>query len=308
MFLRLPLDALRLISRKVPPPRPWHLRFQPDDGVQFTSQYMTSPSNPVKGFEHPETTKTWDALYYKEPLAVDYYDEAIRRTLDLLGASAGDKVLDAGCGAGVHAIRAARRGCQVDALDFSPAALEDAKARARQAGVGDRITFFQEDLTKLSFGDCSYDRIFSWGVLIHIPEMAKAMDELARILADGGKLALYVTNSQALQFARRRAEHGVIRRRAKWRRLPLGYATEAELHGEQIWVWLNDTAAIERHLAKHGLRLIARQAGEFSDFHLRFSGILGRLCWRMNNFWFRRRLPARLALMNLLVFEKHSAR
>lgn len=261
----------------------------------------------MKGFDHPEVTKTWDALYYKEPLAIHYYDEAIRTMLELLDTSAGDKVLDAGCGSGVHAIRAAKRGCRVDAIDFSQAALEDAKLRSREAGVQDRITFFQEDLTKLSFADSAYEKIFSWGVLIHIREIEKALDELSRVLAEGGRLALYVCTSTALQFAPRRMQSWLSPQRAKWSRLPFGYATKFDLYGEQIWLWHFDIQAIERHVEKHGLRLIARQSGEFSDFHLRFSGILGRLCWRFNNFWFRYRMLPRLAQMNLLVFEKTSS-
>ncbi len=261
----------------------------------------------MKGFGHPETTKTWDSLYYREPLAIRFYDEAIKDTLALLNASEGDKVLDAGCGAGVHAIRAAQRGCLVDAMDFSRAALDDAQQRSVLAGVDHRIKFHHENLTKLSFADSSYSKIFSWGVLIHIPEVEQALDELARVLTPGGRLALYLCNAEALQFAPRRWETRWKSKTAKWRNMKFGYATEFSLHGDQIWLWHFHLAAIASHLATHGMKLVARRAGEMSDVHLRFPGVLGRICWRANNFWAQHRLSPRLAQMNLFVFEKTGA-
>ncbi len=258
----------------------------------------------MKGFESNQTTKTWDELYYREPLSLQFYDMAISQVLKLLKANSGDKVLDAGCGAGVHAIRAASHGCFVDALDFSTAALDDARSRAIDAGMIDRIELIQEDLTKLSFANESYDKIFSWGVLIHIPEIEKALEELARVLAMGGRLALYISNHTALQLIPKKIRRRLHVEKTKMERLTLGYGMRVELNGEAIWVWLNDVPAIVRHLEKRGLHLVARQPGEFSDLHLRFSGLPRRLALYLNNFWFRYHLPSRLAQMNLLVFEK----
>lgn len=258
----------------------------------------------MEGFAHSATTRTWDDLYYDDPLAIRFYDDAIRRVLELLQAAPGDRLLDAGCGAGVHAIRAARQGCLVDAIDFSRAALQDGESRARSAGVLDRIRFLEEDLTRLSFGDGAYDRIFSWGVLIHIPEIERALDELARVLAFGGRLALYVSNSTAVQLVPRRVRRWIAPGRSDTRRLPFGFATRVDLHGEQIWVWFNDVAAIVRHLDSRGLTLLAREPGEFSDQYLRFSGLLRRVLRQVNNLSLRLRLAPALAQNNLLVFEK----
>lgn len=256
------------------------------------------------GFDHPETTKTWDALYYNNPQAVHFYDTAIDRMLDLLAVAKSDVLLDAGCGAGVHAIRAARRVHRVDALDFSAAALEDARTRAEQAGASDQIRFLREDLTRLSLADSSYSKIFSWGVLIHIPEVAKALDELIRVLSPGGKLALYLCNSSALQFSPRRLETWLKPNRAKWKKLDFGYATEFELHGNSIWLWHFHRQALDSYLGQRGLKLVARAPGEFSDLHIRFPNRLGNLCWRLNNLWCSCRMPSRLAQMNLSVYEK----
>lgn len=258
----------------------------------------------MNGFAHPDTTATWDALYYSDPLALRFYDAAIKAVVDELRPQPGDRVLDAGCGAGVHAIRAARAGCEVDAIDFSRAALDDAAARARRAGVDAQIRFSFGDLTRLDIPDASYRRIFSWGVLIHIPEIEKALDELVRILAGGGRLALYVSNAAALQPRAMRTLRSLTGRSSSLERLPMGYGTRVQFHGESIWVWYNDIDAMVRYLRERGLTLVSRRPGEFSDVHLRFTGGVRRGFLRWNNMWFERGLPARHAQMNLLVFEK----
>ena len=57
-------------------------------------------------------------------------------------------VLDAGCGVGVEAIRMARRGLAVTALDISASLLQHARTRAEIAGVLQSISFVQADLTE----------------------------------------------------------------------------------------------------------------------------------------------------------------
>lgn len=57
-------------------------------------------------------------------------------------------VLDAGCGVGVEAVRMARRGLAVTALDISGSLLRHARKRAAVAGVLDQVTFVQADLSE----------------------------------------------------------------------------------------------------------------------------------------------------------------
>lgn len=258
----------------------------------------------MSGFHDEQTTLDWDKLYYGCPEAVGFYDLAVGRMLDLLQAPPGSRILDAGCGAGVHAIRAARAGHLVDAVDFSRAAVEDGERRAESAGVSARVAFRQEDLRRLSLADASYQSIFSWGVVIHIKEIERALDELARVLAPGGRLALYVTNAAALQFLPGRLK-GLFSKRRPLAETALGEGFEFDWHGEKIWVWRNHVDGLAAYLAGRGLRLVERQAGELTDYGIHFSGNwLGRAVWRLNGLWLRHRLPARLAMTNLLVFEK----
>src|SRR4051794_1332017 len=124
-------------------------------------------STPKNVFEREATVSDWDNAYY-HPIAQRYYDRAVPDMLEAMGARPGDHVLDAGCGPGVHSIRAARYGCQVTAIDLSEQMLKHARDRSVRAGVADRIDFKQDDLTQLSLPSSTFPYVFSWGVIIHV--------------------------------------------------------------------------------------------------------------------------------------------
>ena len=66
-------------------------------------------------------------------------------------------MLDIGCGLGDNAIFLASRGHSVTALDGSPAAIEQARNRAAQAGV--TVTFDVADATNLTGYDSQFDTV-----------------------------------------------------------------------------------------------------------------------------------------------------
>jgi ubiquinone/menaquinone biosynthesis C-methylase UbiE len=65
------------------------------------------------------------------------------------------------------------------------------------AGGSSSVEFRREDLTNLRLPEVSFKHAFSWGVIIHIREAERALGELARVVAPGGSLALYVTNNES---------------------------------------------------------------------------------------------------------------
>lgn len=254
-------------------------------------------------FEQSETIKSWDDDYY-HPIAERFYDRAILDVLSALDAPKGATVLDAGCGPGVHSIRAARAGHKVTAIDISSAMLREARRRVEAAGVADRVSFHREDLTKLSLASASITHAFSWGVIIHIPDVEKALDELARVIAPRGRLALYLSNESALDAKIETIARIVLRKPAERQHLKLGTGTWYDMHGERLWVWQFNVPELCRQMSSRGFNLVMRRAGEFSELQRRVPAPIRAPLLHLNNIAYAANFPAAIASANLLVFEK----
>lgn len=255
-------------------------------------------------FEVQDTVESWDSDYY-HPIALHYYDQAIPKMLRLMEVPPGATVLDGGCGPGVHSIRVAREGYKVRAIDISETMLGEAKQRVAEAGLSHAVEFQQEDLTQLSFPDGSFQYVFSWGVIIHIPTIEKALDELARIVAPGGKLALYVTNKTAMDHSLEDGLRSLLRKPLEgMQHLPLGDGIWYDMHGEKLWVWRVDGEALKAYLGDRGFTCKHQVIGEFTEIQRRVSGFPRELLLRFNNFCYSANLSPAPAVTNLYVFEK----
>jgi SAM-dependent methyltransferase len=122
-------------------------------------------------------------------LTVDY---------DRLDVRSGMTVLDLGCGEGRHAFEAYRRGAKVVAVDWGISEVATTKrwlgaiAAAGEAPDGARYEVVRGDLLHLPFPDASVDRVMASEVLEHIPDDARAMAEIFRVLKPGGRVAVTV--------------------------------------------------------------------------------------------------------------------
>jgi SAM-dependent methyltransferase len=117
---------------------------------------------------------------------------------DRLGLTAGDRVLDMGCGAGRHAFEMYRRGGVVVAFDMDAQELADVQRvfsqmrDAHEVPTGAIATIQQGDAMALPFDDGEFDRVVAAEVLEHIPDDVDAIRELVRVLRPGGTLAVSV--------------------------------------------------------------------------------------------------------------------
>ncbi len=96
----------------------------------------------------------------------------------------GDRVLDACCGTGDLAVAAMRAGGQVTGLDFSPRMLERARRKLPSA------TWVEADLLEVPFEDASFDAATVGFGVRNVADLPRALTELRRVLAGGGRLGV----------------------------------------------------------------------------------------------------------------------
>ena len=109
-----------------------------------------------------------------------------------------ERILDAGCGAGLATSTWLTPGWQRDggelvAVDIS-AAIDT--ARERLGGI-EGTSFVQADILALPFPAASFDLVFSEGVLHHTPSTERAFKALTRLLRPGGEIMIYVYRRKA---------------------------------------------------------------------------------------------------------------
>jgi demethylmenaquinone methyltransferase/2-methoxy-6-polyprenyl-1,4-benzoquinol methylase len=96
----------------------------------------------------------------------------------------GDRVLDACCGTGDLALAAQRAGGTVTGIDFSEPMLE--RARRKEP----RISWLRADLLGLPFADGSFDAATVGFGIRNVADLQRALEELRRVLAADGRLAI----------------------------------------------------------------------------------------------------------------------
>ena len=115
-----------------------------------------------------------------------------------LDVSAGECLLDLGCGFGRHSYEALKRDTEVVACDLARPEVEQVRDLARllvaSGEVDDSVMAapVQGNALGLPFDDHSFDRVIASEVLEHIEDDESAFAELSRVLRPGGRLAVTV--------------------------------------------------------------------------------------------------------------------
>jgi SAM-dependent methyltransferase len=139
-----------------------------------------------------------------EPVVPDRH----RWLAGLLGAGAGDRVVDLGCGTGASLIEVAPGlgGGVAVGVDSSAAALARtagalAPAVASVAAGTARVLLVQADLKDpLPFPDAAFDRVLSHNVLEFVPDPVRLAAEAGRVLRPGGRVMLSHSDFDTLVF------------------------------------------------------------------------------------------------------------
>lgn len=105
------------------------------------------------------------------------------------------RVLDLGCGNGRHARALAAAGHRVVAMDFARNLLSIGRRGSRGRVWGTSIQWVQGEATAVPLRDDSVDACVCVAVLHHLPtrrERVRALQEIRRVLVDGGQVFLSV--------------------------------------------------------------------------------------------------------------------
>lgn len=103
-----------------------------------------------------------------------------------------DRVLDVGCGLGGPArYLAANLGCAVTGIDLTKELCDVGAELTRRVGLQDLVSIRQGDALELAFEDGSFDVVWSQHASMNIGDKPRLFAEMRRVLAPGGRLALF---------------------------------------------------------------------------------------------------------------------
>jgi len=118
---------------------------------------------------------------------------SVRHGIDMLGLTRGMRVLDLGCGPGVHLglfAEMVESAGQVAGVDIDKDCVAVARTLWAEGIAQGRFVVHQADVMQLPFDDGSFDCIWSSAVFHHLPEPVTALRELCRVVRSGGQVAL----------------------------------------------------------------------------------------------------------------------
>lgn len=111
---------------------------------------------------------------------------------------AGDRVLDVGCGGGAFLKQLLDRGVQAAGLDHSADMVAVAREQNAAAVAEGRADIREGVVSELPFADGSFSHVFCLHAFFFFPDPVRAIAEMARVLAPGGRLCI-ITASPAME-------------------------------------------------------------------------------------------------------------
>lgn len=243
---------------------------------------------------------------YRTPDNEHFYNMAFDFIRDQFNAPGGSTVVDAGCGSCAKSKNLVDRGFNVIGTDLSQSALDLAQEGLKGTPYENKIELQQQNLTAITMADNSVDYLVCWGVLMHIPEVDKAVAEICRIIKPGGYVAISEGNMHSWQTRTLRFLKKILgRERADVHIVPAGIENWEETDEGKLMTRQANMRWLSAEFEKHGLQLQKRVAGQFSELYWVVpTPILKKLIHLFNHFWFKVvRLPGP-AFGNILVFRK----
>jgi len=231
----------------------------------------------------------YDAVFSEH---VSKYDELGEELQTRAGAAQledlvlkGKVVLDVGCGSGILALLALRKGAaRAVCGDISNFMLELAQAKANRQGYSpDQIVFRQLDAESLPFEDAGFDVVVTGMALGLLPEPEKALAEMVRVLRPGGVLSVGAHGPEHYWEACDASFRSINKRYV------LGYRLEYWPRQEkEVRLFLSTAGLDDIHIRRLTWRNTFKTGGEAYDF---FSAV-------SSNWWYAKVPPIKRKLLS----------
>ena len=109
-------------------------------------------------------------------------------------------ILEIGCGSGIDLIEFTRNGALVTGIDFSYKAIDVTNRTLTLLELNKKSTALKMDAEHLKFPSNTFDLVYSFGVLHHIPNTEKVISEIHRVLKVGSKAIVMLYNKDSLLY------------------------------------------------------------------------------------------------------------
>ncbi len=154
----------------------------------------------------------------------------------------GKKVLEVGVGAGTDFLQWSRAGAEAHGIDLTPEGVAHTERRLALEGLS-AADLRVADCESLPFPENTFDVVYSWGVIHHTPDTARALSEIVRVCRPGGRCVVMIYNRHSL------VSYGLWVRRAlfalrPWRSLRWCIAHYMESIGTQAFTVAEATAML----------------------------------------------------------------
>ena len=155
---------------------------------------MLSPMRKLLKKFHPEGIPWPGTVLYNAVSATNIFQrhyELIAQ--DVLRYCSEGRILDIGTGPGwlLEKLYQASPKFQIIGLDISPSMVAKARENIKNAGLSDFIDIKVGDARKIPFANCSFDAVISTGSIHHWKDLTAGLNEIYRVLKQGGYALMY---------------------------------------------------------------------------------------------------------------------
>lgn len=144
--------------------------------------------------EYPQYSREWfdaiDRRFIRAARHFAHTDVPFGKVIPFADLN-GKRVLEVGCGMGLHSELIARAGAQLTSIDITPTSIE---ATRRRFALKDLKGDVQEmDAERIQYEN-EFDFIWSWGVIHHSSRTGRVLRNLHKALKPGGEIRFMVYN------------------------------------------------------------------------------------------------------------------